>query len=46
MEGLRGEELATLVQRVVTLCEADLRAGAMVTVDETTVRVRALPLTR
>jgi predicted nuclease of predicted toxin-antitoxin system len=46
IEGLRGEELATLVHRVVTLCEADLLAGAMVTVDEITVRVRALPLVR
>jgi hypothetical protein len=34
-EGLRGEELATLVQRVATLCETDVRTGAMVTVDET-----------
>jgi predicted nuclease of predicted toxin-antitoxin system len=46
IEGLRGDELATLVHRVVTLCEADLLAGAMVTVDESTVRVRALPLAR
>jgi predicted nuclease of predicted toxin-antitoxin system len=46
IEGLRGEELAKLVQRVVTLCEADLRVGAMVTVDEATVRVRALRLAR
>ena len=46
IEGLRGDELAALVQRVVTLCEADLRAGAMVTVDETTARVRGLHLVR
>jgi predicted nuclease of predicted toxin-antitoxin system len=30
IEGLRGEELATVIQRVVTSCGADLRAGAMV----------------
>jgi hypothetical protein len=34
------------VQRVVSLCEADLRAGAMVSVDEHSVRVRALSLVR
>jgi predicted nuclease of predicted toxin-antitoxin system len=46
IQGLRGEELAALVERVVALCDADLRAGAMVTVDEHSVRVRALPLVR
>ena len=44
IEGLRGAELAALIQRVVQVCEADLRAGAMVTVDEMGVRVRALPV--
>ena len=46
LEGLRGAELASLVERVLALCEEDLRAGAMVTVDEHTVRVRLLPLVR
>lgn len=44
IEGLRGEDLAALVSRVVALCEADLLAGAMVTVDPHTIRVRRLPL--
>jgi predicted nuclease of predicted toxin-antitoxin system len=46
IEGLRGPELAALVQRVVEICEADLKAGAMVTVDESGVRVRGLPIVR
>jgi predicted nuclease of predicted toxin-antitoxin system len=46
IEGLRGPELAALTVRVIRVCEADLVAGAMVTVDEHSVRVRALPLVR
>ena len=46
IEGLRGVELAALIQRVVRVCEDDLVAGAMVTVDERGVRVRALPVVR
>ena len=46
IEGLRGVDLASLILRVVVLCEADLAAGAMVTVDEGGVRVRALPVIR
>ncbi len=46
IEGLRGEELAALVERVASQCMADLIAGAMVTVDSRSVRVRGLPLVR
>ena len=46
VEGLRGEQLAELIERVISLCKADLLAGAMVTVDDRSVRVRALPLVR
>jgi len=46
IEGLRGEEFAELVDRVIALCEADLVAGAMATVEEHRVRVRGLPLVR
>lgn len=46
IEGLRGQQIAALVERVVRMCEGDLTAGAMVTVDEHSVRVRALPLVR
>jgi len=44
LEGLRGYEIASLMKRVIASCEADLRSGAMVTVDETRIRVRRLPL--
>jgi predicted nuclease of predicted toxin-antitoxin system len=46
IEGLRGVDLAALIQRVVRVSEDDLIAGAMVTVDERGVRVRALPVVR
>ena len=46
IEGLRGVDLAALIQRVVRVCEGDLVTGAMVTVDERGVRVRALPVVR
>jgi len=46
VEGLRGVDLAALIDRVLAMCEADLVAGAMVTADEHSVRVRALPLVR
>jgi predicted nuclease of predicted toxin-antitoxin system len=44
IEGLRGPDLAALVARTVAVCEADLVAGAMVTVDAKSVRVRRLPI--
>ncbi len=46
IEGLRGPELAVLIRRVTEACEQDLEGGAMVTVDERGVRVRALPVLR
>jgi predicted nuclease of predicted toxin-antitoxin system len=46
IEGLRGADFAALIQRVVRVCEADLVAGALVTVNESGVRVRALPVFR
>jgi hypothetical protein len=38
--------MASLIERVMALCADDLRAGAMVTVDEHSVRVRLLPLVK
>ncbi len=46
IEGLRDEALAALILRVVTSTEADLQSGAVVTVTETSIRVRRLPLVR
>lgn len=46
IEGLRAQPLAALLRTVLTICDADLRAGAMVSVETASVRVRALPLVR
>lgn len=46
IQGLRAVELALLVERILSLCPQDLSAGAMVTVDEHSVRVRLLPLVK
>jgi predicted nuclease of predicted toxin-antitoxin system len=44
IEGLRAEAIAQLLKTVVDQCEGDLRSGAMVTVQETRIRIRRLPL--
>lgn len=44
IEGLKGHELATLLAKVVADVGAELANGAAVTVTETRVRVRALPI--
>jgi predicted nuclease of predicted toxin-antitoxin system len=44
IEGLRAEQLASLLVDVLNLCEDDLSQGAMVSVTEHGVRVRRLPL--
>jgi predicted nuclease of predicted toxin-antitoxin system len=44
IQGLRADEMAELVMRVVQQCEADLQHGAVVSVTEGRVRVRQLPL--
>jgi predicted nuclease of predicted toxin-antitoxin system len=44
IEGLRGAELASLLQRVLSQCETDLIQGAAITVQETRVRIRSLPI--
>jgi predicted nuclease of predicted toxin-antitoxin system len=46
IEGLKGADMAAVVSRVVAACEVDLVAGAMVTVDPHSIRVRRLPLVR
>jgi predicted nuclease of predicted toxin-antitoxin system len=46
VQRLRGEQLAALVARVIGVCATELNAGALVTIDEQTVRVRVLPLVR
>lgn len=46
IEGLKSRELASLLGRVVEQCKSSLEVGAMVTVTDTSVRVRSLPLVR
>jgi predicted nuclease of predicted toxin-antitoxin system len=46
IEGLRAEQLADLLERVLERCRDDLKSGAMVTVTESGVRIRRLPLLR
>jgi predicted nuclease of predicted toxin-antitoxin system len=46
IEGLRAEILAKLLTSVLEICERDLAQGALVSVTETAVRIRHLPLLR
>jgi predicted nuclease of predicted toxin-antitoxin system len=46
IEGLRAEELAALLVGVLEKCSDELRSGAMVTVTESGIRIRHLPLLR
>ena len=46
IEGLKARQLADLLVRVLEQCEDDLKSGAMVTVTESSVRIRRLPLAR
>jgi predicted nuclease of predicted toxin-antitoxin system len=46
MEGLKAKQLADLLVRVLEQCRDDLKSGAMVTVTESTVRIRHLPFVR
>jgi predicted nuclease of predicted toxin-antitoxin system len=44
IEGLRGDELAAILVRVLQAAEADLSAGALVSVTPGRIRVRSLPI--
>ena len=46
IDGLKAKPLADLLARVLEQCGDDLRSGAMVTVTESSVRIRHLPLVR
>ena len=46
IEGLKGPQLADLLVGVLEQCADDLKSGAMVTVTESSIRVRHLPLVR
>ena len=44
IEGLKGEQLATILIQVVATATAELSAGAVVSVTENRIRVRSLPI--
>jgi len=44
IEGLKGEPLAAIVQRVLTVAGTELEAGAVVSVTTDRIRVRRLPI--
>ena len=44
IEGLKGEPLATILQRVLTATGTELEAGAVVSVTTDRIRVRRLPI--
>jgi len=44
IEGLKGIQVARIVQEVLATCESDLKHGAAITVTENRIRVRRLPL--
>ena len=44
IEGLQGEPLANILQRVLTVTGAELEAGAVVSVTTDRIRVRRLPI--
>ncbi len=44
MQGLKGEPLAAILQRVLTVASTELEAGAVVSVTTDRIRVRRLPI--
>jgi predicted nuclease of predicted toxin-antitoxin system len=46
IEGLRAEDLASLLVNVLKVCKDDLMEGAMVSVAQNGIRIRQLPLLR
>ena len=44
IEGLSGDDVANILEQVVTAAEADLEAGAAVSVTRSGIRIRLLPL--
>lgn len=46
MQGLKAEQVATLVERVVALASGELSQGAMVTLSDGKIRIKLLPITK
>lgn len=46
MQGLKADQVATLIERVLTLASDELRQGAMVTVADAKIHIKRLPITK
>jgi predicted nuclease of predicted toxin-antitoxin system len=46
IEGLKGDQLAGLLVQVITVMDADISAGAAISVTKTRIRARSLPIGR
>jgi len=44
IEGLKGDQVANILAQVISIASAELDAGALVSVTETRIRVRSLPI--
>jgi predicted nuclease of predicted toxin-antitoxin system len=44
IEGLRGEAVAKVIAEVVQVCASDLEQGAMISVQQSGIRIRRIPL--
>jgi predicted nuclease of predicted toxin-antitoxin system len=44
IEGLKGDQVANILAQVINVANTDLDAGALVSVTETRIRVRSLPI--
>lgn len=46
IQGLKGDKLASMLAQVIATAAAELAAGAVVSVNETRIRIRSLPIRR
>ena len=46
IEGLKAQDISTLLQSVLVACQEDLEQGVVVTIQENRIRLRRLPLLR
>jgi hypothetical protein len=44
VEGLRGESFSALLENVLRQCAGDLKAGALISVNDFQIRIRRLPV--
>lgn len=45
-EGLRGQDIAALIQRIFNLCDSPLRSGALITYASGKLRIKHLPIAK